>query len=359
MTTPLEKKSKTTPDTILITGGCGFIGSWLIKELLLHHSTPYRIINLDALTYCGNLDNVKEVAEHPHYRFVQGDIRDKALVNKLMYEADICINVAAQTHVDRSIDGPEVFVDTNVMGTQTLLEAARLNNLDKFIQISTDEVYGSLPLESDDAFSESSPLQPSSPYSASKTGADLLVTSYFHTYGLDVCVTRCSNNYGPYQYPEKLIPVFALNAKANQKVPVYGDGLNVRDWIHVQDHVRAVIKVLESGKAGEVYNIGASNERNNLEMTKKILAMAGRDESLIDYVTDRLGHDRRYAIDSSKIQTELGWHPEYNADNFDAGLQETVTWYLENTEWVDAVQARHKAMLASGEDAFEPVRVGG
>lgn len=321
---------------ILLTGGAGFIGSWLIKHLLENYP-QYKITNLDLLTYAGNLDNLKDVENHPNYRFVHGDICDEALVERLMAETDICVNVAAQTHVDRSISGPSIFVHTNVMGTQTLLEAARRNNIEKFVQVSTDEVYGSI--EGTACFTEESPIQPSSPYSASKAGGDLLAMGYFTTYDLPVCITRCSNNYGPNQYPEKLIPLFILNASQDKSVPVYGDGMNVRDWIHVKDHSAAVARVIEAGTPGEVYNVGTSNERNNLEITKLLLNLVGKDDSLITYVTDRLGHDRRYAIDSSKIQRELGWKAKID---FAEGLKETVQWYLNNPNWVEGVRKREK-----------------
>jgi dTDP-glucose 4,6-dehydratase len=326
---------------ILITGGCGFIGSWLIKHLLAQ--TPdVQIINLDLLTYAGNPDNLKEIAADPRYRFVQGDICDSALVNRLMADVDICVNVAAQTHVDRSISGPGVFIQTNVVGTQVLLEAARIHKIRKFIQVSTDEVYGSI--EGTAKFTETSPLEPSSPYSSSKAGADLIALSYWKTYGLPVCITRCTNNYGPNQYPEKLIPLFILNASDDKQVPVYGDGLNVRDWIHVKDHSAGVAQVIWDGKPGEVYNIGSGNEHNNLEITRLILKTLGKPESLIKYVEDRLGHDRRYALDCSKIQRELGWQAEIS---FDAGMAETVQWYLDHPDWVQGVRQREQEYLST------------
>lgn len=326
---------------ILITGGCGFIGSWLIKHLLAQ--TPdVQIINLDLLTYAGNPDNLKEIATDSRYHFVQGDICDSALVNRLMADVDICVNVAAQTHVDRSISGPGVFIQTNVVGTQVLLEAARLHKIQKFIQVSTDEVYGSI--EGTAKFTETSPLEPSSPYSSSKAGADLIALSYWKTYGLPVCITRCTNNYGPNQYPEKLIPLFILNASDDKQVPVYGDGLNVRDWIHVKDHSAGVARVISDGKPGEVYNIGSGNEHNNLEITRLILKTLAKPESLIKYVEDRLGHDRRYALDCSKIQRELGWQAVIP---FDAGMAETVQWYLEHPDWVQGVHQREREYLST------------
>lgn len=326
-----------TEKSILVSGGAGFIGSWFIR-FLLEKYPQYRVVNLDLLTYAGNLDNLKDVEKHPNYRFVHGDIRDRDLVDGLMADIDICVNIAAQTHVDRSISGPSVFVETNIVGTHTLLDAAYQAKIEKFIQVSTDEVYGSLGPTG--LFTEETPLDPSSPYSASKASADLLVLSYYRTYGFPVCITRCSNNYGPYQYPEKLIPLFILNASEGKSVPVYGDGLNVRDWIHVGDHNAAVARVMQDGRPGEVYNIGASNERNNLEITKLILKQLNQPESLIQYVEDRLGHDRRYAIDSAKITRELGWRPE---KAFESGIAETVQWYLENPQWVQGVREREKA----------------
>jgi len=324
---------------ILITGGCGFIGSWLIRHLLQTYPAV-RITNLDLLTYAGNPDNLADIADNERYRFVQGDICDEKRVNSLMTGMDACVNVAAQTHVDRSISCPGIFITTNVLGTQVLLEAARKAGVSRFLQVSTDEVYGSIAPP--DCFTETSPLEPSSPYSASKAAGDLLVQSYFTTYGLPVLITRCSNNYGPNQYPEKLIPLFILNAMQEISVPVYGDGLNVREWIHVADHAAAVAQVLFEGRPGQVYNIGSGIEQNNLEITRQILSLLGKSESLIRYVPDRLGHDRRYAIDSSKLRDELGWTP---AHTFERGLQDTVAWYQENRAWVDNVlerEAQHK-----------------
>lgn len=331
----------TSSPKFLITGGCGFIGSWLIRHLLAEF-TDCQITNLDLLTYAGNPDNLKDVEPDPRYRFVQGDICDETLVNRLMKEADACVNVAAQTHVDRSISGPGVFITANVVGTQVLLEAARNHGIEKFVQVSTDEVYGSI--EGTSKFSELSPLEPSSPYSSSKAGADLIALSYWKTYGLPVCITRCTNNYGPNQYPEKLIPLFILNASENKTVPVYGDGLNVRDWIHVKDHSAGVAAVLSQGKPGEVYNIGSGNEHNNLEITRLILQTLGKPETLIQYVPDRPGHDRRYALDCGKIEKELGWKARIP---FEQGLPETVQWYLDHPEWVANVRKR-EAELFSG-----------
>lgn len=324
---------------ILVTGGAGFIGSWLIRHLL-DRFPEIEIINLDLLTYAGNLENLNSVSALPNYRFIQGDIRDRALVESLVQDVDACVNVAAQTHVDRSILEPDVFVSTNVLGTQILLEAARMANIQKFVQISTDEVYGSLG--PDGLFSETSTLCPSSPYSASKAGADHLVMSYHKTYGLPVNITRCSNNYGPNQYPEKLIPLFILNALSNKELPVYGNGLNVRDWIHVSDHSDAVARVLCSGKPGEIYNVGASSERNNLEITRLILQILNKPETLIRFVEDRLGHDYRYAIDSRKIQQDLAWYPQVD---FQQGIENTISWYIENAEWIRNIQHRSASLI--------------
>ncbi|MBX2860911.1 MAG: dTDP-glucose 4,6-dehydratase [Vampirovibrio sp.] len=319
---------------VLITGGAGFIGSCLVRHWLANYPED-QVTNLDLLTYCGNPNNLKDLEADPRYRFVHGDIGDEALVRSLVNDVDIVINAAAQTHVDRSISGPNIFVATNVLGTQVLLEASRQANVEKFVQISTDEVYGSLGPTG--LFSETTPLDPSSPYSASKAASDMMVLSYYKTYGFPVCVTRCSNNYGPNQYPEKLIPLFILNASDGKPVPVYGDGLNVRDWIHVDDHSAAVTQVALNGRPGEVYNIGANNEQNNLFITKTILQLLEQPQSLIQYVTDRPGHDRRYAIDSSKIQQELGWQAQ---KPFEQGLAETVQWYLDHPDWVADVRRR-------------------
>jgi len=325
-------------EKLLVTGGSGFIGSWLIRHLMAENPT-IQITNLDLLTYAGNPDNLKDLENDPRYRFVQGDIQDEKLVNQLMRGMDACINVAAQTHVDRSISGPGVFITTNVLGTQVLLEAARNANVSKFVQVSTDEVYGSI--DGTAKFTEESPLEPSSPYSSSKAGADLIALSYWKTFGMPVCITRCTNNYGPNQYPEKLIPLFILNASEDKQVPVYGDGLNVRDWIHVKDHAAAVARVLFDGQPGQVYNIGSGNEHNNLEITKLILSILGKPETLIKYVQDRPGHDRRYALDSSKIERELGWKA---TTSFEQGLRDTVRWYLENPQWVANVRQREREM---------------
>ena len=293
-------------------------------------------INLDALTYAGRLENTEDFAGADNYSFVHGSISDTSLVEDLVSEGvDAVVNFAAESHVDRSIAGPEVFVSTNVMGTQNLLEAARRHGVESFLQISTDEVYGSLQPD-EAAFTERSPLEPNSPYSASKASADLLCRAYYETYGMPVMITRCSNNYGPYQYPEKLIPLFIRRALADEAVPLYGDGLNVRDWLHVEDHCRAVSAVLERGEPGAVYNVGGSNERTNREITAIILEYLGKSDDLISYVTDRLGHDRRYAIDSSRLQNDLGWKPQHT---FEEGVRQTIDWYRHNLDWVSRVTA--------------------
>lgn len=313
---------------ILVTGGAGFIGSNFVRYMLRRHP-DYEIVNLDALTYAGNLENLKDLKEDTRYTFVKGDIANVGTVAEVMAGGiDAIVNFAAESHVDRSIEDPGIFVKTNVLGTQVLLDAARKNKIGKFLQVSTDEVYGSLGPEG--LFSEKSPLQPNSPYSASKTGADLLVRAYHETFGLNVNITRCSNNYGPYQFPEKLIPLIISNALENKDIPVYGDGMQIRDWLHVSDHCSAIDLVLHQGAGGGVYNIGGNNERTNIHIVKTILAELGKPESLIKHVTDRLGHDRRYAIDAAKIRTELGWTPQYT---FETGIKETVQWYLNNREW--------------------------
>lgn len=315
----------------LITGGCGFIGSNFVRMALKEFHDFDRVINLDALTYAGNLENLWDVEHDERYRFVRGDIADAALVNQLFEEErpDVVLNFAAESHVDRSIEDPHVFLKTNVLGTQVLLDAARRHGVARFVQVSTDEVYGSLgPVGS---FTESTPLAPRSPYSASKAAADHLVMAYHHTYGLYTLITRCSNNYGPYQFPEKLIPLMILNAFNWRELPVYGDGLYIRDWLHVADHCRALELVLAYGEAGEVYNIGGGTEMTNLELVQLILKVLDRPDSLIRHVQDRPGHDRRYAIDSTRIRRDLGWIPQVG---FKEGLAATVRWYLENTDWV-------------------------
>ena len=320
---------------VLVSGGCGFIGCNFLRQVVPEQPRT-QWINLDALTYAGRLENTEDFADADNYSFVRGSISDISLVEDLVSEGvDAVVNFAAESHVDRSIAGPEVFVSTNVMGTQNLLEAARRHGVRSFLQISTDEVYGSL--EPDEAaFTERSPLEPNSPYSASKASADLLCRAYYETYGMPVMITRCSNNYGPYQYPEKLIPLFIRRALADEPVPLYGDGLNVRDWLHVEDHCRAVAAVLERGEPGAIYNVGGSNERTNREITAIILDYLGKSGDLISYVTDRLGHDRRYAIDSSGLQRTLGWKPEHT---FEEGVRQTIDWYRHNLDWVSRVTA--------------------
>jgi len=319
---------------ILVTGGAGFIGSNLIRLLLRRHPED-EVVNLDLLTYAGNLENLADVDRDPRYRFVRGDIADAGVVGDVVGAGvDAIVNCAAQTHVDRSIGDPASFARTNVIGTSTLLEAARAHGVSRFIQVSTDEVYGSLG--PDGLFSEESPLRPSSPYSASKAGGDLLALSYWTTYGLPVVVTRCSNNYGPYQFPEKVIPLFVTNALDDQPLPLYGDGLNVRDWIHVEDHCDALDLLLRAERAGEVYNIGASCERNNRDLTAEILAILEKPASLIRMVADRPGHDRRYAIDAAKVRRDVSWQPKRS---FDEGLRETIEWYRANREWWSRIRS--------------------
>ena len=312
--------------TLLVTGGAGFIGSHFIKYILKKYEN-YKIINLDKLTYCANLKNLKEVEANPNYSFVQGDITDSALVDDLAKKSDYIINFAAETHVDNSIKNPENFVKTNVYGAYVLLEAAKNNNIEKFLQISTDEVYGSIEVGK---FSENSPLAPNSPYSASKASADMLARSYFKTYNLPILITRCSNNYGENQYIEKLIPHFINNLVNNKKIPLYSDGSNVRDWIYVLDHVRALDIVLHKGKIGDIYNIGANEEKTNLEITKIILKQMSKSFDMIEFVEDRKGHDKRYAIDNSKIKS-LGWKPE---KSFNDGISQTINWYVNNIDWI-------------------------
>lgn len=317
----------------MITGGAGFIGSNFVRYVADKYP-DYEIVNLDLLTYCGNLENLKDIEFNSNYSFVKGNIADKDLVSDVMKDCDYVVNFAAESHVDRSIEDPEIFVKSNVLGTQVLLDAARKANVEKYVQISTDEVYGSLGPEG--YFTEDSPLKPNSPYSASKAGADLIVRSYHNTFGMPVNITRCSNNYGPYQFPEKLIPLMISNALEDKSLPVYGDGKNIRDWLHVYDHCTAVDLVLHDANAGEVYNIGGNNEKQNIDIVKLILKDLGKDESLIKFVKDRLGHDRRYAIDSTKIQEELGWKPKYT---FEEGIKETIQWYLDNQEWIEQVKS--------------------
>ena len=317
---------------ILVTGGAGFIGSNFIHYLLGKYPED-TIVNLDLLTYAGNLENLIDIRQNPNYTFVKGDIADRAFVDGLFANEkfDAVVNFAAESHVDRSITNPGIFVQTNVLGTQTLLDASRKYGVSRYHQVSTDEVYGDLPLDRPDLFfTEETPIHTSSPYSASKAGADLLVLAYYRTFNLPVTISRCSNNYGPYHFPEKLIPLMILRALADEKLPVYGKGENVRDWLHVYDHCVAIDLILRKGRIGDVYNIGGHNERTNLEVVKTILKELHKPASLINYVTDRAGHDLRYAIDPTKIETELGWKPVHN---FDTGIRETIQWYLSHQEW--------------------------
>jgi len=318
--------------TLLVTGGAGFIGCNFVRHLLAE--TDVRIVNLDALTYAGNLASLADCLSSSRHIFVRGSITSADLVGYLLkhYEVDGIIHFAAESHVDRSILGPRVFVETNVQGTLTLLCAARDAGVKRFLQVSTDEVYGSLG--GSGFFREDTPLSPNSPYSASKASADMLVRAFHHTFGLDAVTTRCSNNYGPYQFPEKLIPLMIMNARQDKPLPVYGDGLNVRDWLYVRDHCTAVWAAFTRGRAGEVYNVGGNSEKTNLDVVRTILRHLGKPESLIRFVKDRPGHDRRYAIDSSRIQQELGWKPTVD---FDAGIAETVRWYLTNDAWLRQV----------------------
>lgn len=320
--------------TILVTGGAGFIGSCFVRHELKKHP-DYKIINLDALTYCGNLENLKDVEDNPNYRFVHGNICDRTLVRELVNESDYVVNFAAESHVDNSIKHPEIFIETNVQGTLNLLQACKELGIEKYLQVSTDEVYGTLGKTG--YFYETTPLAPNSPYSASKASADMLVRAYHETYGLPTLNTRCSNNYGPYQYPEKLIPFFISQLLKGEKVPVYGDGLNVRDWLYVYDHCEAIDVVLHKGKIGEVYNIGGHNEKTNMEITHLILEAMGKDESSIKYVEDRLGHDRRYAISNDKITSELGWKPSIT---FEEGIKLTIDWYLKNQDWIEHIEEK-------------------
>jgi dTDP-glucose 4,6-dehydratase len=319
---------------ILVTGGAGFIGSAFVR--LVVAETGWDVVNLDKLTYAGNLENLAEVESSGHYRFVQGDIADAAAVGALVAETkpDAIVHFAAESHVDRSILSPEPVIETNLLGTFRLLEAARLNEIARFVHVSTDEVYGSLPAPEE--ATEKFPLQPSSPYSASKAGSDMLALSYFVTFRLPVVVTRASNNYGPYQFPEKLIPLMISNALEDRPLPVYGDGMQIRDWLYVDDHCRGILAVLDKGRAGEIYNIGGNRSLPNLEVIHKLLKLAGKPESLIEYVKDRPGHDRRYALSSEKILRETGWRPRVD---FETGLARTIDWYRANGPWVARVRS--------------------
>ena len=317
---------------ILVTGGAGFIGSNFVYYMLDKHK-DYNIVCLDALTYAGNLETLKPLEINNKFKFVKGDIADRKFIFDLFKDEqfDIVVNFAAESHVDRSIVNPEIFLQTNIMGTQVLMDASREYNVKRYHQVSTDEVYGDLPLDRPDLFfTESTPIHTSSPYSASKASADLLVQAYHRTFKLPITISRCSNNYGPYHFPEKLIPLIISRAQNDQPLPVYGKGENVRDWLHVYDHCSAIDLIIHNGKVGEVYNIGGHNERTNLEVVKVILKELNKPEDLINYVTDRKGHDLRYAIDPTKIENELGWKPKYN---FDTGIKQTIKWYLDNKVW--------------------------
>lgn len=335
-------------NNILVTGGAGFIGSNFVKYMISEDKGVTTIINLDALTYAGNLENLKGIDNDSRYKFIKGDITDRKLIEEIFaqYSIDTVVNFAAESHVDRSIVNPEIFLNTNIIGTQVLLDTAKKYwKIDaddkyskeykdgvKYLQVSTDEVYGALGKTG--MFTETTPLAPNSPYSASKASADLVVRAYHETFGMPINITRCSNNYGPYQFPEKLIPLMINNCKSEKALPVYGDGMQIRDWLHVKDHCSAIHTVLNNGKNGEVYNIGGNNEKANIEIVKLIIKELGKSDGLITYVKDRPGHDRRYAIDNTKITNELGWRPRYT---FEQGIEETIQWYLENEEWINNI----------------------
>lgn len=322
--------------TVIVTGGAGFIGSNFVFYMLKKYS-DYKIICLDKLTYAGNLSTLEPAMSNPNFKFIKADICDRKAVYKIFKEEkpDIIVNFAAESHVDRSIENPEVFLQTNVVGTSTLMDACRKYGIKRYHQVSTDEVYGDLPLDRPDLlFTEDTPLHTSSPYSASKAAADLLVLSYHRTYDMPVTISRCSNNYGPYHFPEKLIPLMIVNALNDRPLPVYGEGMNVRDWLYVEDHCRAIDMIIHNGKVGEVYNIGGHNEMKNIDIVKMICKALGKPESLITYVTDRKGHDMRYAIDPTKIHSELGWLPE---TKFEDGIQKTIRWYLDNKQWWETI----------------------
>lgn len=317
---------------VIVTGGAGFIGSNFVYHMLKKHP-DYKIICLDLLTYAGNLETLKDATKNPNFRFVKGDISDRECVFKLFEEEkpDIVVNFAAESHVDRSIENPGIFLNTNIIGTQVMMDACRKYGIKRYHQVSTDEVYGDLPLDRPDLmFTEDTPIHTSSPYSASKASADLLVMAYHRTFGLPATISRCSNNYGPYHFPEKLIPLIISRALADESLPVYGTGANIRDWLYVEDHCQAIDLIIHKGREGEIYNIGGHNERTNLQVVKAILKELGKPESLITYVKDRPGHDRRYAINPAKIEKELGWNPTYK---FEEGIKVTVKWYLENQDW--------------------------
>lgn len=317
---------------ILVTGGAGFIGGNFVHYMVDKYPN-YMIVNLDALTYAGNLETCQPVEGKPNYKFVKGDIADREFIFDLFEKEkfDVVVNFAAESHVDRSVKDPEIFIKTNVLGTQVLMDASRAYGVERYHQVSTDEVYGDLPLDRPDLFfTEETPLHTSSPYSASKASADLLVFAYHRTFGLPITISRCSNNYGPYHFPEKLIPLMISRALNDENLPVYGNGENVRDWLHVYDHCAVIDLILHKGRVGEVYNVGGHNERTNLEVVRTILKALGKSEDLITYVTDRPGHDLRYAIDPQKLENELGWKPTYN---FDTGIAQTIQWYLDNKQW--------------------------
>ena len=322
---------------VLVTGGAGFIATNFMYYMVNKYP-EYNFVNLDALTYAGNYNNIKDLEGKPNYKFVKGDITDREFIDKLFEEEkfDWVVNFAAESHVDNSIKNPGIFLTTNILGTQVLMDASRKYGIKRYHQVSTDEVYGDLPLDRPDLlFTEETPIHTSSPYSSSKAGADLLVGAYYRTYGLPITISRCSNNYGPYQFPEKLIPVVISKALNNEPIPVYGKGENVRDWIHVIDHNIGVDLILHKGKVGEGYNLGGHSERTNLDVVKTILKQLGKPESLITYVTDRPGHDLRYAIDSTKAEKELGWDRTYT---FEKGIEETVNWYINNQEWIEEIK---------------------
>lgn len=323
-------------ETILVTGGAGFIGGNFVRHMVQKHPDSL-IVNLDAFTYAGNLESLADLEGLPNYLFVKGDIADREFVFQLFqrFNFDLVVNFAAESHVDRSVTGPEIFVKTNVLGTQVLLDAAKAFNVSRYHQVSTDEVYGDLPLGQPELlFTESTPLHASSPYSASKAAADLLVLAYARTYGLNVTISRCSNNYEPYHFPEKLIPLMIVKGLRGEQLPVYGKGENVRDWLHVLDHCAAIDLILRKGRPGEVYNVGGNNERTNLEVVQKVAAFLELDDSRIQFVTDRPGHDLRYGIDATKIRQELGWEPVYH---FESGLLQTIQWYLDNQIWWERI----------------------
>ena len=330
--------------TVLVTGGAGFIGNCFCK-LLLKERKDYKVVNVDSLTYAANPNTIKEELNNPNYKFYKADIRDRKAIDDIFSKEkpDIVVNFAAESHVDRSIENPGIFLETNILGTQVLMDACRKYGVSRFHQVGTDEVYGDLPLDRPDLFfHEDTPLHTSSPYSTSKASADLLVLAYYRTYGLPVTISRCSNNYGPYQFPEKLIPLMISKAKNNEQLPVYGKGLNVRDWLYVEDHCRGILAVLEKGRVGEIYNLGGHNEKANIEIVKIILKELNKPESLISYVADRHGHDLRYAIDPAKAMKELGWQP---TTMFKDGIKLTIKWYQEHEAWLDECVKSEQAWL--------------